>query len=80
MGLLSHWPILLGYYPLDPGCFTKTLGISDARLVTPTPLSNSMLSETPGGRVSTRLNHAARIACVLAHRIGTHQNKSCSRG
>jgi len=35
----------------------QNLGLADTRLVTPTPLSNSMLSETPGGRNG---------ACLLA--------------
>jgi len=48
--LLLRWSTILGYYPFDPGCFTKNLGFSDARLVTPSPLSSSMLSGTPGCR------------------------------
>jgi hypothetical protein len=46
--LLLRWRTILGYYPIDPECFTKDLGGSDARLVTPSSLSGSMLSATPG--------------------------------
>ena len=51
--LLSRWSTILGYYPNDLGCFhQEPLGaFSDARLVTPSSLSCSMLSETPGCRL-----------------------------
>ena len=48
--LLLRWRTILGYYLIDPGCFTKDLGGSGARLVTPSSLSSSMLSATPGSQ------------------------------
>jgi hypothetical protein len=58
----------------------EPLGPSDARLVTPLSLSNSMLSETPGGWDYTRLYRIAHIACAQHDRIGNLQNLHDSRG
>jgi len=48
-----------------------TFGISDARLVTPKSLSNSMLSETPGGRASLVCN-ALPVSLALTSTRSAH--------
>ena len=63
--LLSSWSGMLRQEPLR---------FSDACLVTSMSLSNSILSETPGGWNGTRLYRTTHIACAHRDRIGTLQN------
>jgi len=52
----------------------RTFGISDARLVTSQSLSNSMLSETPGGRIRLVNNVLSGSPALLLTRSAHSQN------
>ena len=78
--LLSRWSTILGYYPNDLGCFHQgPLGaFSDARLVTPSSLSCSMLSETPGCRLALVHNAPSVSPAPLRKRSARSQNQCFS--
>lgn len=79
--LLLGWPTILGYYPLDPGCFRQEpLGYFPMlRLVTPTPLSCSMLSATPGCRLALAISAPSVLPAPIIKGSARSQNSN-SRG
>jgi len=69
--LLLRWRTILGYYPIDPGCFTKDLGGPVLAWLLHRRCQARCCLRPRGVSVGTRLNRTFRFACAYYQGIGT---------
>jgi len=77
--LLLRWRTILGYYPIDPGCFTKDLGGPVLAWYSIVVVKLDAVCDL-GLSVGTRLKRIFRFACAYYQGIGALSQNSVFSG